>query len=513
MKEKKILFSTISGIVFYAGGIWMLIQSLLMCKGEDIWFDELFSVTLPTHSFADMLSLAAKDVHPPLYYMILKIAFLIRDGMGLTGLSNVAVAKAVSLLPYIILFFFSIVALRKVFGMFTSGLFIFCLLGMPQMPAFQLEIRMYSWTMLFVTLSFYTGYLILEKEEHVKRNFFLFFLYGIAGAYCHYFGLLTIFLNYLYLAVGLLWRHRKVFRLWMFAVVASILSYLPWLAVFYQQVRTVKGSYWIPPVSLRTFGGCAKFLLWPNFEKNFLNYMTVFLITALILWSFMTVVFKRKKDVRMLVGIGGMCILIDLVILAVVLSLLIRPIFVYRYMIPALGVFYLGFAICAGVLMETLCENVKWSTFLFIGLLIVLLPVGVRQYHLFQWEETKKLQEMEHTIEALQEIEQDAVLLFNFNQVQAILWHYLPNESYLWGWTDELLIGEICEREPVNMTTEIEDLKAILEENETVYYFGTGTVRKEILELWDSNGIKSEMIKDSCLLERYWINIYKLRIN
>jgi uncharacterized membrane protein len=36
--------------------------------------DEIFSLRLTEHSWSEMIRLAKLDVHPPLYYMILKIA-------------------------------------------------------------------------------------------------------------------------------------------------------------------------------------------------------------------------------------------------------------------------------------------------------------------------------------------------------------------------------------------------------------------------------------------------------
>ena len=42
-------------------------------------------------------------------------------------------------------------------------------------------------------------------------------------------------------------------------------GYLPWLAgVVSNQLGKVKENYWIQPVSLRTLGGCVKFLFQPS---------------------------------------------------------------------------------------------------------------------------------------------------------------------------------------------------------------------------------------------------------
>ena len=41
-----------------------------------IWFDEGFSINLINNSFTDIILFTALDVHPPLYYLILKFHYM-----------------------------------------------------------------------------------------------------------------------------------------------------------------------------------------------------------------------------------------------------------------------------------------------------------------------------------------------------------------------------------------------------------------------------------------------------
>ncbi len=82
-------------------------------------------------------------------------------------------------------------------------------------------------------------------------------------------------------------------------------------------------------------------------------------------------------------------------------------------------------------------------------LLVTYICAGVRSFNLFRWEEMKKAEGMKHCVDVFEQIATeypDALLVCNFNQAQAILWHYLDNDSVLWGYTDETLIADICGR-------------------------------------------------------------------
>ena len=51
----------------------MLLKSLTLCFSSDIWYDELFTVGMIEHSYGDLIGFTARDVHPPLYYCIVKL--------------------------------------------------------------------------------------------------------------------------------------------------------------------------------------------------------------------------------------------------------------------------------------------------------------------------------------------------------------------------------------------------------------------------------------------------------
>ena len=115
---------------------------------------------------------------------------------------------------------------------------------------------------------------------------------------------------------------------------------------------------------------------------------------------------------------------------------------------------------------------------------------------------------MTRTEEELAKIGAEDIVLFNFDQVQAVTGWYLPRESYLYGGTPEKLIREMFPG--VYAVPGEEWIDQQLESGKTVWFIGSGLARDGILKEWQKRGIKSVETADSCLLERYWFNIYRL---
>ena len=84
----------------------------------NIWFDESYSVGIVTHSFADIWKIGSHDVHPILYYWILKVISLIFG-------QNILVYRIFSALGIVILGILGLTHIKKDFGKKTGILFTF----------------------------------------------------------------------------------------------------------------------------------------------------------------------------------------------------------------------------------------------------------------------------------------------------------------------------------------------------------------------------------------------------
>ena len=66
-----------------------------------LWSDESFSLLLIQKSYFDIIGTTMADVHPPLYYFILKFVVSLFQVFGLSVDSTIVVAKFVSVVPFV----------------------------------------------------------------------------------------------------------------------------------------------------------------------------------------------------------------------------------------------------------------------------------------------------------------------------------------------------------------------------------------------------------------------------
>ena len=579
-RKAKISYREIIGWLLVGLSAIMLVKSVTLCFSNDIWYDELFTVGMIEHSYGDLIAFTARDVHPPLYYCIVKFIAELCKLMAPTA-DTVSIAKIVSVLPYFILLLYSVTFIRKRFGIFTGGLFPFCVIAMPQLSAYTVEIRMYSWALLFVTAAFLHAYGFVTESESVNSAYrktdasydnilvreragvqteskmrgkiwihnVALVLYGLAAAYTQYFACVAVIMIYLYVLVIFFIKDRRRIRQWVVCVAISIVGYAPWLYALYTQITAVGENYWILPVSWRTFGGCVKFLMRPAFTSETLNIVLAVLLFIVYICVFMWNAAKLCHNSRVLhqetgdnsrnqaikqwndfafitAGIG---VLAGLVLFGFAASVLFRPIFVYRYMIPALGCFWLTFAVGLGGMAEetdrptavfltfghkTVTKTVRTGVIrkaAAITACAFVFLIGLRDYRAFMGEEEYKILLMKDTNAAFQEIGAEDILIFNFDQVQMVTGYYLDNDSYLWYGQSEELVQEICGKKGT-LNEDTEQIKEWLSQGRPILFFGSFNSREDIVEEWRAAGLTVEET-GSYLLERYWFNIYEVSIH
>ncbi len=616
------------GILVLILGILSFFVCLLQAFGQDIWFDEVFSVNFIQHSYKEIAALTGKDVHPPLYYWYLKLFHDIGKVL-VPAASSIILCKLASMLPFVGIFVYTLTAIRKNFGLHVAGLFWFLIMTMPQISNYTMEIRMYSLALFFITAAFVHSYELVcafpaqgvsEAERTVepeatagteetaepgvaagteetaepgvaagteetaepeaagsevtsgavltsesvtgenglikgwKRNkhWLLFWVYGILTAYTQYYACVAVIAIYIALFVFFVVKAHKgktektsckkthiykeqlkeqeailtkaPVKGWkaehtteqetgriagkcigkvLLCAGLSVLAYLPWLPFFFSQVRTVSSSYWIQPLTWKSIFGCMKYIFLPvsyAVKKNYvLACVMILLFGAAFLYSFL----MKRKDARgRFFLLTGLWIAVFTTLIGFVCSILNRPIFVYRYLIPCLGAMWL---VAAVVLWDFIEKN--WGILLFVPFLLS----GYSNMQGFYGEENKKIAEMKATQSFLADFPKDAVVLCNFNHVQAVTACYLKdsNEIWLYGSKPEDLIAELLPQcRGLEDTTELSQLV----KERDVYFFGSFNSREELLKEWETEGI-AYTEEGTYLLERYYFNVYHLVTN
>lgn len=604
------------GILFLILGILSFFVCLFQAFGQDIWYDEVFSVNFIQHSYKEIAALTGKDVHPPLYYWYLKLFHDIGKVL-VPAASSIVLCKLASMLPFVGIFVYTLTAIRKNFGLHVAGLFWFLVMTMPQISNYTVEIRMYSLALFFITAAFVHSYELVcafpaqgvsEAERTAEpgaaagteetaesgvaagteeaaepgaagsevisgavlasgsvtgenglikgwkknKHWLLFWGYGILTAYTQYYACVAVIAIYIALFVFFVVKAHKgktektsckkthiykeqlkeqeailtkaPVKGWkaehtteqetgriagkcigkvLLCAGLSVLAYLPWLPFFFSQVRTVSSSYWIQPLTWKSIFGCMKYIFLPvsyAVKKNYvLACVMILLFGAAFLYSFL----MKRKDARgRFFLLTGLWIAVFTTLIGFVCSILNRPIFVYRYLIPCLGAMWL---VAAVVLWDFIEKN--WGILLFVPFLLS----GYSNMQGFYGEENKKIVEMKATQSFLADFPKDAVVLCNFNHVQAVTACYLKdsNEIWLYGSNPEDLIAELLPQcRGLEDTTELSQLV----KERDVYFFGSFNSREELLKEWETEGI-AYTEEGTYLLERYYFNVYHLVTN
>ena len=355
------------GILLFVLSISILLFICNHIFNQFVWYDEIFTLNILKNSYLNMVEITSADVHPPLYYIILKSVFKLFYLLKIS-FNEIILAKIVSMTPLILLIVFSAVKIRKNFGWLSAGIFAFSVVAMPQLLYYGIEIRMYSWALIFVTLSFYYGNQITNTSK--VKYWILFTFFSILAAYTHYFAGVGVVIIYLLLFSWLFFKNRKELKKWLLSTITSILLYLPWLFILINQMKMVKNDYWIEPITLSSLQSYLWFILSP-FSQGDLSYewfSSIFVILLLLciiaLFAYYLLKNKEKKDFLAL----GVVILVGTILFGVIVSIVFKPVFVARYVVPVLSCFWLAFS----VLLAKFYSKKQ----IFIPILMIILIVG-----------------------------------------------------------------------------------------------------------------------------------------
>lgn len=236
VKKKKDKILILNIIIIILGTIFISLGAF----HTNIWFDESYSVAISNHSFSEIWNIGGNDVHPVFYYMMLKIISLIFG-------NNILVFRLFSIVPIVILSILGITHIRKDYGERTGIIFSFLTLFLPIIAAYSSEIRMYTWVMLFVTITAIYANRIYKNELSIK-NWVIFALFSLLSAYTHYYGLMFAGIINVILFIYLLKNRKgknKDLKIFIIQAVVECLLYVPWLYYFIKQLTSVGGGYWI----------------------------------------------------------------------------------------------------------------------------------------------------------------------------------------------------------------------------------------------------------------------------
>lgn len=359
VKKKKDKILILNIIIIILGTIFISLGAF----HTNIWFDESYSVAISNHSFSEIWNIGGNDVHPVFYYIMLKIVSLIFG-------NNILVFRLFSIVPIAILSILGITHIRKDYGERTGIIFSFLTLFLPIISAYSSEIRMYTWVMLFVTITAIYANRIYKNELSIK-NWVIFALFSLLSAYTHYYGLMFAGIINVILFIYLLKNRKeknKNLKIFIIQAVVECLLYVPWLYYFIKQLTSVRGGYWIklefPDILYNVLG-----IQYMGSLSNIFGFC--FAICLYIYLGF--VIYRCKKERISIKNARNSLLLYVLIVFIAFLISLKSPILYPRYLMTITGLLiffiadimakekskYITIEICIIIFVTSLISNIN----------------------------------------------------------------------------------------------------------------------------------------------------------
>ena len=205
---------------------------------ESFWNDEIFTVWIVRQPFAAMWRSILADVHPPLYYLVLR-AWVALFGSGDVAVRACSAALGVVTIPIAGLGF------ARLYGTRAGALTAAIMAAAPPLVHYSQEARMYALVVLAMTLAVIGA---LSWQRCRSRNWGCLYVLGVAAAgWSQYYAMLgwaclaAGFAAYLVLSGA----KRDMLRSWLAWNLAPAALFLAWSPVFYAQSARTVGGLWL----------------------------------------------------------------------------------------------------------------------------------------------------------------------------------------------------------------------------------------------------------------------------
>lgn len=377
---------------------------------QSFWRDEGFSYLMAKRGILDMIRATAHDFNPPLYYLILHF------WMKIFGSSEVAL-RSLSLIFFAINIYIVFLFLQNILKVKGSRTWVYLLIFAlnPFLLYYAFEARMYSLVALLTTVSFYYFF----KKRQVN-----YVMFTILGLYTHYFFLLVIFTQIIYLTLfekGKVFKKIKVF-------IAPLLIFLPWLFYVLPALVTRTTPFWMERVNLVDFFASLG-ILFTGYERIHTFYDPLIILISLffifMIGFFIFVINKRKNHLFYLLLLWSFFPYFLIFFIS-----FFKPMFIPRYLIFA----PVGF----NLLLFYILEHVgKKARFLLIFIIVVIVFHYTSQEVIY-----KRKSDVRQTIVEIKKLATKNDYLFvsdkNAPSYFVAVYYFDENRVYLYKETSEI---------------------------------------------------------------------------
>ena len=330
--------------------------------------DEMYSMLLFSYPWGDMIrTIAIEDGHPPLYYIIYRLFQMGGD------IHNVFALRVATQTFFVLTALLAVFPLRRLVGDTASLFFIICVFFLPSSVWLATNIRMYPMTFFVVTGCFVYGELVLQGKR--RSDLIFFSLFSLCCCYTHYFCTIAAVFIWCVLLFRLFMK-KQVKRIFLLSGVGFIISllFIPWIVFsFLEQFQNMK-TLWFPNKGDLAYAIEGAFFRFTNSGYPFLDILFVFfgIFCWILVWYYLL---DCKKDKHRHVVQNATFVFWGVFLVALVLSLTVRPTLYARLIIEMIGLLLIAVSVAL--------TSYKNFQKIFVSLLVVSFVMGYMTFYSF----------------------------------------------------------------------------------------------------------------------------------
>lgn len=315
------------------------LMCLRLALYDNFWYDEAYTIGMIQRDFADIIHTTSQDVHPPLYYILLKLFYMF-PGMG-----KLLAAKVFSWIFYLAYLLFGGYICRKHYNRRVEFFWLVLSGFMSPMIVQATSPRMYTMAIFCVTLALYLAYLSVKTE---KVGCWIGF--GIVSAvtmWLHTFCMIEMFVLYGFLVFWAFFKKKygTLGKVFLCGVSVSI-AYVPWLLILWRQFSRWAGweSGWSNTIDSFGMNSIKDWLAeWFSLLENPSPIVVTCCVMVFVLAGIRALVYaKQTGDFKICAGALFAAIV---VVAATIITVAVVPCFLGRYIFPLFGAIYLMVAV------------------------------------------------------------------------------------------------------------------------------------------------------------------------
>lgn len=379
-----------------------------ICNNRTLHWDEAYTFQMvTTNTVPQIIYQTGQDIHPPLYYLLLKLVITVfGSGFIVFKLFSVGCTAAVMIL--------GVTMIRKHWGNKVAFLFIPAVGLGPQFIYFAVDMRMYGLQLFFVTYCALLAYEIFKHDRN--RDWVLFTLSALGGAYTHYFAIVPLALIYGFLLIDLVIKNKKSIKKFLLCSIATILGYLPWV---FTMLRSFVAMGTTGEINLVQFDlkDLCEWMFSTNIEFSVIMGVTLFAVAWLVFGMHKNSLEFEQKLFLIMCGMNSFLSYTFCVLVASLNS----HFWDNRYIYGSITMLWLFIFICI----------TRWQKAAFYSLSCWLVIMVLSSYRIQTAKELGTNGYVDAAYAVLEQVKDEDVIIYNYPTYQVLYGAHLPDKEFV----------------------------------------------------------------------------------